>query len=172
MVSNIKAYLKQHRWMSWFLQLLLILAIIIGVRAWQLRDAVSGEVPIIRGQLLSGESLNLAEYRGQPVLVYFWATWCPVCKLTNGSIDAIAKDRPVVTIASWVETEQEVVEFLQQKGLEMPVLVDPQGHWARSYGVRGVPASFIVDKEGMVRFVESGYTTEWGLRFRLWWLDS
>jgi len=172
MLSQFKTYLKEHRWLSWSLQILLILVIIFGVRSWQLRDAVSDEAPIILGQLLSGEAINLEEYRGQPVLVYFWATWCPVCKLTNSSINAIAKDRPVVTIASWVDTRKEVIEFIQQKELDMPVMVDHQGLWAKTYGVRGVPASFIVDKDGMVRFVESGYTTEWGLRLRLWWLDS
>ena len=154
------------------MQILLILILFSAVRAWQLRDAVSGQAPLINGTLMSGEMINLAEYRGQPVLVYFWATWCPVCKISNASIDAIAEDRPVLTIASWSESEAEVREYLQQKSLHMPVLVDNRGFWAQSFGVRGVPASFIIDKHGMVRFVESGYSTEWGLRLRLWWLDG
>lgn len=168
----IKDFFKKHRWLNWLLQILLILTVFLGVRAWQLRDAVMGEAPLLAGKLITGEMINLEDYRGQSVLVYFWATWCPVCKISNGSIDAIADDRPVITIASWSESEAEVVEYLGQKSLDMPVLVDTQGFWAREYGVRGVPASFIVDKDGMVRFVESGYTTEWGLRLRLWWLDS
>jgi len=171
-LQRIKDYLKKHRWQSAILQILLILSVFAGVRAWQLRDAVSGPAPIIAGQLINGDIINLEQYRGQPVLVYFWTTWCPVCKISNGSIDAIADDRPVITIASWSESEAVVKAYLQQKSLDMPVLVDNQGAWAQRFGVRGVPASFIVDKDGMVRFVESGYSTEWGLRLRLWWLDS
>ncbi len=165
------AFLKQHRWLSWLLQLCLIVLVFVAIRAYQLRDAVQGEAPVIHGQLLNGEAVNLSNYRGQPVLVHFWATWCPVCRMENSNIAAIAEDQRVITIASWSEGAQAVAEYMRQENLDMPVLVDDEGQWAHVYGVNAVPSSFIIDGNGMIRFVESGYTTEIGLRWRLWWLS-
>lgn len=168
--TRLTAFLKQHRWLSWLLQLCLIVLVFVAVRGYQLRDAVQGEAPIIHGQLLNGETFNLSNYRGQPVLVHFWATWCPVCKMENSNIAAIAQERRVITVASWSEGAQAVAEYMRQENLDMPVLVDDEGRWARVYGVNAVPSSFILDENGMIQFVESGYTTEIGLRWRLWWL--
>jgi alkyl hydroperoxide reductase subunit AhpC len=50
----------------------------------------------------------------------------------------------------------------------MPIVLDPDGRLARAWGVRSLPTSFVVDREGEIRTVEVGYTTELGLRARLW----
>jgi hypothetical protein len=52
--------------------------------------------------------------------------------------------------------------------MELPVISDPQGGIANTWGVKGVPTTFILDGEGKIRFVEVGYTTGLGLRARLW----
>ena len=57
---------------------------------------------------------------------------------------------------------------MQDNQLIFPVLLDTSGELATSFGVKGVPASFILDPNGEITFVESGYTTELGLRVRLW----
>ncbi len=154
------------------LQLFFIGAVYFSFRAWQLRDAVSGPAPAIEGQLTTGEGIRLSDYRGRPVLVHFWATWCPTCRFENAGIDAIANDHAVISVASWSEGAAEVRQFMRQEELDMPVIVDENGELARLYGVRGVPASYLVDKNGIIRFVESGFTTETGLRLRLWWLEN
>jgi thiol-disulfide isomerase/thioredoxin len=164
--------LKKHPWLYGFMQLLIVIIIFLSVRAYKLKDAINGEAPIIMGQLLTGQQINLKQYRGHPVLVHFWATWCPICKIENSSIASIANDLPVLTIASWSEGAKEVVEYMHSENLQMPVLLDESGEWAKLYGVKGVPSSFIVDGNGHVQFVTSGYTTELGLRLRMWWLDN
>jgi alkyl hydroperoxide reductase subunit AhpC len=65
-------------------------------------------------------------------------------------------------------TADELVAYLQAQGVDYPVINDEHGRLAASYGVKAVPASFILDREGRVRFATRGYTTGWGIRLRLW----
>ena len=59
---------------------------------------------------------------------------------------------------------------MQQENLQYPVIVDADGSIAKTYGVQGVPSSFIISDTGEIKFIEQGYTTEIGLRLRLGWL--
>jgi alkyl hydroperoxide reductase subunit AhpC len=65
-------------------------------------------------------------------------------------------------------TAEEVKAYMARQKIKFPVVLDPDGTFARRYGAVAVPASFIIDGKGKVRFVEFGYTTEIGLRLRLW----
>jgi thiol-disulfide isomerase/thioredoxin len=147
---------------------LLLLVLILGIRAWQQSGAASGPAPALAGELLDGKPVALAAFAGQPVLVHFWATWCPICRAEQGSIDALARDVPVITVAMQSGSRADVIQFLRKETLSFPVLNDPDGVIAAQWGVRAVPASFIVDGAGQIRFLEIGYTTGVGLRLRLW----
>lgn len=146
----------------------MLLVLILGIRAWQQSGTASGPAPALAGELLDGKPVALAAFAGQPVLVHFWATWCPICRAEQGSIDALARDAPVITVAMQSGSREEVVQFLRKEALSFPVLNDPDGVLAAQWGVRAVPASFIVDGAGQIRFLEIGYTTGVGLRLRLW----
>ena len=144
--------------------------VIFGVRAWQQRDIVSGAAPALQGVLLDGKPLSMSSVEaGKPVLVHFWATWCPICKTEQGSIEALAGDHfNVITVAMQSGTSDSVAKFMAEQKLSFPVLNDADGAISASWGVHAVPASFIVDSDGEIRFVEIGFTTELGLRLRLW----
>ena len=146
----------------------MVLLLILGVSAWQQSGTVSGPAPALAGILLDGKPLALAAFAGRPVLVHFWATWCPICRAEQGSIDALARDTPVITVAMQSGSRDAVVQHLRKEALSFPVLNDPDGVIAAQWGVRTVPASFIVDGAGQIRFLEVGYTTGVGLRLRLW----
>ena len=91
---------KSRVWLRRGAELLLFIMIIMGVRAWQQRDIVKGDAPPLAGQLLDGKSFVLPSKPAQPLLVHFWATWCPMCKAEQASIDSLARDNPnVITIA-------------------------------------------------------------------------
>lgn len=66
----------------------------------------------------------------------------------------------------------QVREYLKRENLSYPVIVDEDGEWANVYGVKAVPASYIIDSKGVIRFIEKGYSSETGLRLRLWWLEQ
>jgi thiol-disulfide isomerase/thioredoxin len=147
---------------------LVVLALILGIRAWQQSGIASGPAPALAGVQLDGKPVALAAFAGRPVLVHFWATWCPICSAEQGSIDALARDTPVITVAMQSGERDAVVQHMRKETLSFPVLNDPEGVVAAQWGVRAVPASFIVDGAGQIRFVEVGYTTGIGLRLRLW----
>jgi thiol-disulfide isomerase/thioredoxin len=133
--------------------------VVLAVRMWQQRDIVSGAAPALPGVV----------WQKQPTLVHFWGAWCPVCRAEQGSIDAIAKDYPnTITVAMQSGDELAVGKFMREQSLSFPVINDPDGAISQAWGVHAVPASFIVDAAGQIRFVEIGYTTGWGLRLRLW----
>ncbi len=161
-------FFKRHRRIRLALEIGVMLIVVFALRAYMQRDVVSGVAPMFAGQLVDGNVVSLTEYRGAPVLVHFWASWCGICRLEEDGIDAIAADHPVITIAMQSGDEDEIRAYLQQRGLSFPVLADPQGQLAARYGVSAVPASFIIDASGQVRFVELGYSSETGLRIRLW----
>lgn len=151
------------------LQLAIALVIIAGVRIWQQRDLVSGPAPARAGILLDGRTVASTVQAGQPMLVHFWASWCPVCALEQGSIESLARSYPTLTVAMQSGPDAEVAAHLRKEALTFPVLNDPEGAISAQWGVRAVPTSFIVDAQGRIRFVEVGYTTGIGLRLRLWW---
>ena len=159
---------KRRRWPRWLLELAIVVLAILLLQAWLTRDAPQGPAPEISGRLLDGTPVSLAALQGKPVLVHFWATWCPVCRLGKGGIDGLANDHRVLTVAI-DDAAADVRAYMKEAGVDFPVLHDHNGDIAREYAIRGVPTSFIIDAAGNIRFVETGYTTGVGLRLRLWW---
>lgn len=152
----------------WLLELTLLLVFVIALEAFLTRDAVRGKAPPFQGVTLSGDTFSLASLQGQPAVVHFWATWCPVCNIEQGMVDSLAGSYPVIAVAMQSGDAAEVQAYLKEQGVDYPVVNDPAGELARRYGVTGVPASFVLDSHGEVRFVTRGYTSGPGMRLRLW----
>jgi peroxiredoxin len=156
-------------WRGHVINILLFVLVVAGIRFWQQRDMVSGPAPQLQGVTLTGQPYILPTHPDKPVLVHFWASWCPVCRTEQGSIAAIAHDDAnVITIAMQSGKPEEVSRHMREQGINFPVLNDPDGSIARAWGVHAVPVSFIIAPDGKIRFVEVGYTTEIGLRIRKW----
>lgn len=151
-----------------FLELLLVMAVIYAVNLWRTRDSVSGIAPQLIEESIQGESISLTSMQGKPVLVHFWASWCPICTFVDGSIESISKDRQVVTVAMSSGSEEEVRQHLNENDLNFITINDENGQISEQWGVVGVPTSYIIDTSGEIRFVELGYTSALGLRLRMW----
>ncbi len=155
-----------NKWVRRSAEVLIFFLILFSVRYWQQRDVPSGPAPVLEGRLLDGRIVP--EFSGRPYLVHFWATWCPICKTEEGSIDEIAKNHPVVTVALKSGEASEVWKYMREHSLHFPVLNDPDGGISAAWGIHAVPASFVIGPEGKIRFVEFGYTSSIGLKARLW----
>ncbi|MDT8404317.1 protein disulfide oxidoreductase [Sulfuriflexus sp.] len=167
MTSLDKKNERRRFWRNLFIQIILILLVYFAVQAWQARDTPRGPAPPIQGVLLDGRPVNLADYRGEPLLLHFWASWCSICRFEQDSIDAIAEDYPVLSVASQSGDAGAVQAYVTEHGLTAPVLVDEDGELGRMYAVRGFPSSYVIDAQGRIFDVEVGYSSEWGLRARL-----
>ncbi|MFN2309509.1 MAG: TlpA family protein disulfide reductase [Gammaproteobacteria bacterium] len=157
----------RRRW-RWLGELAVVLAAVLAIHLYQTWDTATGVAPPLEGVDLSGRPLTLTELRGQPVLVHFWATWCPICRLEEDSIQAISQDWTVFSVALEDTPVEALRAYRREAGLSFPTLRDVDGQLAARYGVRGVPTSIVVDANGNIRFTSVGYTTGLGLRLRLW----
>ncbi len=150
------------------LELLLLLLIVLALEVFLTRNAASGDAPQFAATTIQGEHFDLRSLQGRPSLIHFWATWCTICALEQGSIDGLAKDVPFISVAMQSGSADEVIDYLRQEDVAYPVVNDPEGALSKRYGVSAVPATFVVDASGRVRFVTRGYTSAMGLRLRLW----
>ena len=140
-----------------------------GVRFYQQREMPKGIAPAVAGITLKGNHVSI-EKSAKPVLLHFWATWCHICQWEQATITSLAKDYSVISIAIQSGDDDKVKSYVRENKLSFPVINDEFGQFAMDYGVRGVPSSFVIDKDGVIRAVEVGYTSEIGLRLRLWWV--
>ena len=101
---------------------------------------------------LGGGTFRLAEQRGKIVLLNFWATWCPPCLEEMPAMERLwrkHKDAGFVLVAVSVDTDpQKVVPFVTEHSLTFPIAFDTRMAIADKYGVRALPSSFILGREG------------------------
>lgn len=169
MTKESKNQSRAAKWRGYAVNVLVFVIIVAGIRFWQQRDIVSGAAPALQGMTLAGQPYTLPARPGKPVLVHFWATWCPICRAEQGSIAAIAHDHAdVITVAMQSGSTEEVSRHMREQRIDFPVVNDSDGIISSAWGVHAVPASFIIAPDGRIRFVEIGYTTGIGLRLRLW----
>ncbi|MCG7982693.1 MAG: protein disulfide oxidoreductase [Candidatus Thiodiazotropha lotti] len=161
-----------RRLLRWGFQLAGLLLVLFLIHLWQTRDLVAGLAPPLSANSLEGLPVDLDTLGSEPVVVHFWATWCPVCKLEAPAIDDLAEDHKVVTVAMQSGQAAEVSDYLEANELGFTTINDPQGKLSSNWRVRGLPTSYIIDENRQVRFVSVGYTPELTLRLRLWLLDN
>ncbi|MBT8439957.1 MAG: protein disulfide oxidoreductase [Gammaproteobacteria bacterium] len=151
--------------------LVMVMSVSVAVNLYKTWNVERGPAPQLLFANIAGKPV-MAQPAGEPMLVHFWATWCPICALEQDSIQSIAQDYAVVTVAMQSGNAEELRQFMHKEGLNFTVVADEFGEIAKQWSVRGVPASFIIAPDGNIRFVEVGYTSEIGLRARLWWAGS
>jgi len=111
---------------------------------------------------LDGKPVKLSDYRGKVVLVNFWATWCPPCRREMPSMERLSKrlqGQPFVILAiNQQEQADQVFVFTGQldPAPTFPILFDRDSTVSHAWGVLGLPASFIVDKQGRVVYRAMG----------------
>jgi thiol-disulfide isomerase/thioredoxin len=111
---------------------------------------------------LEGKTVELSAYQGKIVFVDFWAHWCGPCKKELPVLEKLARryaGKDVVFLAINVDREKkDALAFLRSAGIAtLPVLLDPKSAAVEKYGPETMPSSFVIDRKGMIRFVNSGY---------------
>ncbi len=162
----------QQKYKSFLREALVLLAMVvvvsIAVNFFKTKDVVGSHAPELNATTINGMPVNLGD-TDKPVLVHFWGSWCPICTIEHGTIQSIARDHAVITVASTSGDAAELQQYMQDNQLDFPVVADEHGEIASRWAVTGVPRSYIVLPNGEIAFAEAGYSTEIGLRTRLWW---
>lgn len=119
---------------------------------------VGETTPGFRMVLADGSHINIEDLQGRPVMINFWATWCPPCRREMPDIIAASEaHEDLVVLAVNVQEDLKIVEpFVNDFGISMPVLMDGEGKLRNAYGVSGMPTSVFVDQEGNVSAIWSG----------------
>lgn len=103
---------------------------------------------------LDGNLVRLSDFRGTPVLLNFWATWCPPCRKEVPDLQAFHEqygDKVVLLGIDWSEEKEEVKSFLQRYDATYTSLIDKDGKFFVLYRLVGLPTSFWVDEQGVIR---------------------
>jgi peroxiredoxin len=115
---------------------------------------------------LQGHPVSLASLRGRPVLLNFFATWCPPCLAELPELQALAQAQPdcllVLGISQGTEGARELAAFAKERGVTYPLLLDDGGAGA-SYSVSSIPRSVLIDADGNIAGIADGTVTKAGV---------
>ncbi|CED59433.1 Hypothetical thioredoxin [Moritella viscosa] len=161
----------KQRLLGWTKQLVIfiLLALIItaAVDVWRGKDFPKHNIPVLAGMTLAGEPIDLAELsKDQAVVVYFWATWCSVCRFVSPAVDTLSEYYPVVTVALSSGEALKVKKYLQHHEYDFDVVNDENYDLGSDWKVKVTPTILIV-KDGEVKWFTSGVTSLPGIWWRL-----
>ncbi len=123
--------------------------------------AVEDEAPDFTLETLRGPNLRLQEYRGQVVLINFWASWCGPCRQEMPILDRLHQryeEAGFAVLGINVEGERGPAEKIAKKSkLTFPILIDEGQVVSKQYELEAMPSTIVVDRNGKVRYIHRGY---------------
>lgn len=124
--------------------------------------ASSAQAVELSWQATDGAVKSLADYRGKPVVLHFWAAWCPPCRSEMPGLQAWVKANPDVNVipVTLDNNINDAVAFLEAKGLSLPALQASTAEATR-LGVRGLPTTVVINADGTIVSRKTG-AVEWG----------
>ena len=144
---------------------LFITVVGIAVDFWRSQDLPEGELPNLSAVTLGGEAIDLKELsKDEPVLIYFWGSWCGVCNFVSPAVNTMAKHFNVVTVALRSGEQTKVQAYLTHHEYQFPVINDPQANLGGQWGISVTPTLMVV-KNGELKHYTAGFTTLPGM----WW---
>ena len=161
---------------------IILVVLVLGMVGWAVFEYISSssedtgmieqdeslDVGLSQGQIapdfmlktLDGEEVTLSDFRGQPVIINFWATWCPPCRAEMPDFERIYESEDVEILAvNLTESErntQVVHDFIEELDLTFLIPMDEDSTINDGYNVAAYPTSYMIDSEGRVQFVARG----------------
>jgi thiol-disulfide isomerase/thioredoxin len=160
MRDKIKKYIKEG-----MIFIIMLTIVMNGISYYRSLDLNKEKLEINSFTLLDNTEYSVP--KDKPVLIHFWATWCPTCKLEAPNIEKISKDYEVITIAVQSGTKEEINKYLDEHNLSFKVVNDEDGFYLRTFNIKAFPTTLIYNKEKNMKFSEVGYTTTAGLYSRM-----
>jgi peroxiredoxin len=120
---------------------------------------------------LDGDTVTLESFRGQPVLLNLWATWCAPCRQETPFLESVYednRDRGFQIVGISMDTRDQksaVADFVEEYGVSYTILWDPGMAGMDRYQVLGLPATFLLDQDGVIRWMRYGPVGETDEKF-------
>jgi thiol-disulfide isomerase/thioredoxin len=124
---------------------------------------VKADLPVLRSPvpisnftvpLLNGKNVTLGALKGKVVFLNFWATWCPPCRQEMPSMETLYqhfKNSDLEFLAVDIqESKDDVAAFMEKYGLSFPAALDSSGDISSRYGIRSIPTTFIINRDGLI----------------------
>jgi thiol-disulfide isomerase/thioredoxin len=164
-----KPKVKVLRWVKEILIFTLILLVVsIAIDTWRSREMPSTKLPLLSMRTLEGDWVDIKKMsQDKPVLLYFWATWCPVCNFVSPSVNWLSKSHQVISVALTSGNDRRLGQFMAYKEYNFPVINDPTGRIGKVWGVAATP-SIVIIKNGEISSITTGFTTPIGMWLRLY----
>jgi len=165
---------RRFRW--WMLALWAAVLLILALLAWGLINSTAARPEV--GQVAPGFNVeffdgyewetrpvaNLSDMRGRPVVLNFWASWCVECRYETDVLEAAwqqYRDQGVVFLGvAYADVEPNSIAYMKEFGVSFPHAPDLGTDISQTYEITGVPETFIIDKEGVIRHVQIGAVNE------------
>ncbi|MCW8328592.1 redoxin domain-containing protein [Photobacterium sp. SDRW27] len=134
---------------------------------WRSQEMPTGNVPALVSQTIQGEDIDLvALSHKKPVMLYFWATWCPACKFVSPTVDWMSDHFEVVTIAMTSGDNRRLNAYMDSQDYSFRVINDNNGRLGREWGITATP-SIVIIKDGTISSITTGVSTPPGLWLRM-----
>jgi len=144
----------------------LILFIVSNALSYIRSPNVSNDkLPKLQAKLIDGRYFTTDPTK--PLVIHFWATWCPTCEIEASNIEYISKKYNVLTIAVNSGSDKEILAYMKKNNLSFYVTNDEKGIWAKQFNVKAFPTTFFYDSKSKLKFVEVGYSSTIGMMARL-----
>lgn len=147
--------------------LLIFIVIYMAVNLW--RAPTLPDTPELRYQTNQGRIIDaVAQSHDAPVLVYFWGTWCSICRITTPNVETLHENgTPVITVATRSDSTAELADYLTKNQLDFMVINDLDGQVFQDWQGKVTP-SFVILKDGKIHQSFTGIAPLWSLKLRLW----
>jgi cytochrome c biogenesis protein CcmG, thiol:disulfide interchange protein DsbE len=188
--GSMRSFVQQHPFVGLALSIVLIVGIIWLVEGGRVEEPtaqasvvtltgfqggttpqVGAPAPNFTLESLDGRQVSLAELRGRPILINFWATWCPPCRAEMPDLQEVSRAYEnaglVVLGLNLQESRDDVQRYADTLGLTFPLLLDRDGVVATHYNLTALPTSYFIDRDGIVRDRYIGPLTAKGLRSKV-----
>ncbi|MCB1584522.1 MAG: TlpA family protein disulfide reductase [Xanthomonadales bacterium] len=174
MMKIIKQW-RKDKYNVLLMDVILVMLVLVSFSWWQNKDSLSAEgqiAPDFTLTALDQSVYQLSRYRGREVLVYFFAPWCSICRLSADNLNNLRAVRSddnlmIMMVALSYEHVDEVRTFVDDLNLQVPVLLGTKQQLT-DYQIIGFPTYYVIDSQGKLQSKSIGYSTELGMRVRTW----
>lgn len=160
---------RWRRWLAEVFKLVLAMVLVSLALDWWRAPVPSLQAATVPLALSDGRYASLQDLsRERPLLLYFWGSWCGICRHVSPTLDRLAAEGyPVVGVALQSGSEAEVIAYMHRHGWSFTNVHDGDGAWSRQWQIAAAPTVVVV-RNGQVHSATTGLSSPWGLKLRFW----